>query len=100
MPPMLLIIGDKDKLVPYYQTLEMDTVLQNAGVKHGLIVMPGMNHSLIGATYAATRGANLNALQKTLQFIDQTIGTSPRRSACQRRSGPSGMSMKITMRSA
>ena len=78
-PPMLLIVGDKDKLVPYYQTLEMDSVLNSADVKHELIVMPGMNHSLIGATYDATRDANLNALQKTLQFIDQTIGTPSRR---------------------
>jgi len=41
--------------------------------------MPGINHSLLGATYEATRKANLDALKETLRFIDQTIGPSSRR---------------------
>lgn len=78
-PPMLLIVGNQDKLVPYQQTLEMAKALQAAGVKHELIIMPGMNHSLLGATPAATRKANLDALKATLRFIEHTIGPSSRR---------------------
>jgi|SRR5215469_2734999 len=75
-PQMLLIVGNQDKLVPYEQSLEMAETLKAAGVRHELIVMTGMNHSLLGATQQATRRANLDALEKTLRFIDQTIGPS------------------------
>lgn len=77
-PPMLLIVGNQDKLVPYEQTLEMARVLKAAGVRHKLIVMPGMNHSLLSTSPEATRKANLAALKATLQFIDHTIGPASR----------------------
>jgi len=47
-----------------------------AGVKHELIVLPGVNHSFIGKTPGQTRDANLKALAATFQFIDQTIGNA------------------------
>jgi acetyl esterase/lipase len=73
-PPMLLIVGSEDTLVPTRQTFEMAERLTAAGVKHELIVLPGINHSFIGSTAEATRDANLKALAATFEFIDRTIG--------------------------
>ncbi len=75
-PPMLLIVGTEDTMVPYHQTLEMAEKLKAAGVKHELIVLPGINHSFIGKTPDQTRDANLKALAATFQFIDRTIGSA------------------------
>jgi len=80
-PPMLLIVGSDDTLIPTKQTIEMAERLTAAGVKHDLIVLPGINHSFIGRTAEATRDANLKALAATFEFIDRTIGnrsTTPR----------------------
>ena len=68
-PPMLLIVGSADKLVPYQQTLEMADRLKAAGVPHRLIVLPGVNHSLLGTTHRQTRDANVQALAATFRFI-------------------------------
>ena len=73
-PPMLLIVGSEDTLVPTKQTIEMAERLTAAGVKHDLIVLPGIDHSFIGRTAEATRDANLKALAATFEFIDRTIG--------------------------
>ncbi|MEO7102742.1 MAG: alpha/beta hydrolase [Gemmatimonadaceae bacterium] len=73
-PPMLLIVGSADKVVPREQTLEMSRRLDSAGVKHELIEIPEANHSLIGTTPQLTRDANLKALSATFSFIDKTIG--------------------------
>jgi acetyl esterase/lipase len=75
-PPMLLIVGSDDTTVPTSQTLEMADKLASAGVKHEVIVLPGVNHSFLGKTPDATREANLKALAATFQFIDETIGGS------------------------
>lgn len=75
-PPMLLIVGTEDTTVPYHQTLEMADKLKSAGVKHQLMVLPGVNHSFLGKTPQQTRDAVLKALAATFQFIDQTIGNA------------------------
>ncbi len=72
-PPMLLIVGSEDRLVPYHQTLEMADRLKAAGAPYQLMVLPGMNHSFVGKTPDQTRDANLKALQATFRFIDKTM---------------------------
>ncbi|HTM04591.1 MAG TPA: alpha/beta hydrolase [Vicinamibacterales bacterium] len=73
-PPMMLIVGSDDTTVPMQQTIEMSDKLAAVGVKHELIVLPGVNHSFIGKTPEKTREANLAALAATFRFIDETIG--------------------------
>lgn len=73
-PPMLLISGDADKVVPVQQTTEMAARLKQANIRHELITMPGIHHSLMGNTLEETRAANLKALEATFRFIDRTIG--------------------------
>jgi len=75
-PPMLLIVGTEDTTVPYHQTLEMAETLKVSGVQHELVVLPGVNHSLIGNTPEQTRNANLKALDATFRFIDRTMNVS------------------------
>jgi acetyl esterase/lipase len=72
-PPMLLIVGTEDRIVPYQQTLEMEEKLKSAGVPHNLLVLPGIDHSFIGKTPEQTREANLKALTATFDFIDKTM---------------------------
>ena len=69
-----MIVSSEDTLVPTRQTIEMAERLTAAGVKHDLIVLPGIDHSFIGRTAEATRDANLKALAATFEFIDRTIG--------------------------
>jgi len=76
-PPMLLIVGDADKTVPSEQSLQMDERLESFGVRHELLVLPGVNHEFLGKTPQATREANLKALAATFEFIDSVIGPSP-----------------------
>lgn len=72
-PPMLLIVGSEDTLVPYQQTLEMAERLKAAGTQPELIVLPGVSHSFIGKTSVQTRDTNLKALDATFRFIDKTM---------------------------
>ncbi len=73
-PPMLLIAGDADTTVPYRQTTEMAARLEAAGIVHEVMIMPGLNHSLVGTTPQATREANGIALAATFRFINRTVG--------------------------
>lgn len=77
-PPLLLIVGTDDTIVPYHQTLEMAETLKAAGVAYELIVMPGLDHSLTGKTVEQTRDANFKALQATFRFFDEKIGKATR----------------------
>jgi dipeptidyl aminopeptidase/acylaminoacyl peptidase len=72
-PPLLLIVGAEDKIVPYHQTLEMAEKLKAAGVPHELMVIPGVDHGFIGKTLQQTREANLKALDATFRFFDKTM---------------------------
>ena len=73
-PPMLLIAGSEDTIVPHRQTLAMAEKLRSAGVKHELIVLAGVGHHFLGKTLEQTRDANLKALEATFRFIEQTTG--------------------------
>lgn len=73
-PPMLIVHGDNDHTVPVEHAKRFQAALQRAGVKSQLVLEPGIDHSWIGATPEATRKASLDALQRTFDFIDATIG--------------------------
>lgn len=75
--PVLMIHGVADHTVPIQQSRAYLAALQAKGVKAELLELPGVDHSFIGATPEATRQASLHALQKSLEFIDHTIGTAP-----------------------
>lgn len=73
-PPMLLIHGSADRVVPVKQSQVMYDALQAKGVNSELIVIPDVDHSFIGKTPEATHAATNQALKKTIEFIEATIG--------------------------
>jgi len=73
-PPALLIHGDKDAVVAVDQSRKFNAALKAQGIASELVVIQGVDHSFIGATPEATRKASLDALAKTVAFIDARIG--------------------------
>jgi acetyl esterase/lipase len=73
-PPMLLIHGSVDRVVPVKQSQGFYEVLKAQGVKAELLIIPNVDHSFIGKTPEITNAASNKALQKTIEFIDATIG--------------------------
>lgn len=73
-PPMLLIHGSVDRVVPVKQSQEFYEVLKAKGVKAELLIIPDVDHSFIGKTPEVTHAASNTALKKTLEFIAATIG--------------------------
>lgn len=73
-PPMLLIHGEADRQINVRQSRALHDALTKAGVKSELVVIPGADHSLIGASPEATRAASVDALKRTTAFIDNLIG--------------------------
>lgn len=72
-PPMLLVHGARDQVVPVGQSIEFDARLRKAGVPVELVVIEGADHSWIGADAAATRAASLKALDVTFAFFDRVL---------------------------
>lgn len=73
-PPVLIIHGELDQTIPVEQAREFYRVLQENNVQSELIVVPGVGHSYIGENHQATSEASNFGLQKTIDFIDATIG--------------------------
>ena len=72
-PPMLLIHGAQDKVVPASQSRELAAKLEAAKVPVTLEVIPDVGHSWIGADAAATRAASLRALDLSVRFFDAQL---------------------------
>ena len=77
-PPILLIHGAADHTVPVVQSEKLYELLQAKGARSELLVFPGIDHSFIGKTPEATRDASRKALERTIAFIDATIGSNSR----------------------
>lgn len=73
-PPALLIVGSADHVVGAQQSRDFDALLRSRHDPVQLLIIPGVGHSFIGPTAASTRAASLEALQRTFQFIESTIG--------------------------
>ena len=73
-PPMLVMHGAEDKLVPHAQSEQFVKALKAAGAKAELVILPGVGHSWLGATPEATINASKEALQRSIDFIDANIG--------------------------
>ena len=78
-PPFLLMHGSDDHTVPEAQTETFEAALRAAGVPVRKIVVPGVDHSWIGATPIATRDASKVALREAIDFIDAQIGDGSRK---------------------
>ncbi|MGH8170486.1 MAG: alpha/beta fold hydrolase [Steroidobacteraceae bacterium] len=72
-PPALLIVGSADTVVGPQQSRDFYHLLRSKDDRAQLLIIPGVNHSFIGKTPAATRAASLEALQKTVEFFEATL---------------------------
>jgi len=73
-PPVLLIHGDLDKVVPVAQSQRFRDALLAKNIPTKFIQIEGVGHSFIGADMESTRRASLRALEATFEFIDATTG--------------------------
>jgi acetyl esterase/lipase len=73
-PPVLLIHGELDKVVPVAQSQAFDSALRAKGIASELVIIPAVDHSFIGDSPESTRKASLLALAKTFEFIDALSG--------------------------
>lgn len=76
-PPMLLLHGTDDKLVPVAQSRDFFRVAKAAGIDIEYIEMPDIGHGFVGADPAATREANLRVLNTTLAFFERVTALRP-----------------------
>lgn len=72
-PPMLLIHGDGDTVIPVAQSHLGEERLRAAGVQVDSIYIPVVNHSFVGPTLEITREANLRAVNATFDFFHATL---------------------------
>jgi acetyl esterase/lipase len=70
-PPMLLIHGDDDRLVPLEQSQRLAAALEATGVRHELIVLPGLRH---GFDFLA---GSRDLLPDILAFLESAWNVSP-----------------------
>lgn len=73
-PSFLLVHGTEDSVVPSWQSENFQAKAEDLGVSSELILIPGVNHSFVGETEAATREASLSALRASVEFIQDLIG--------------------------
>lgn len=72
-PPLLLIHGTADKVVPVAQSQSLHDRLKAAGAPVELILIPDVDHSFIGATPEATAAATRQAVGATVDFFERTL---------------------------
>lgn len=72
-PPMLLIHGDNDRVVPVAQSHLAEERLRAAGVQVESIYIPAVDHSFIGADPETTRAATLRAMNATFDYFHATL---------------------------
>lgn len=72
-PPMLLIHGDDDTVVPVAQSHLAEERLRAAGVPVQSIYIPAVDHSFLGATPEVTREATLRAMNATFDFFHAVL---------------------------
>jgi dipeptidyl aminopeptidase/acylaminoacyl peptidase len=74
---MLLIHGLADTEIPADQSRDMAARMKQAGVPVETLLIPDVDHGLIGKAPAITRDANLQALRRTFDFIDAFFRIHP-----------------------
>ncbi len=72
-PPILLISGEDDKIMPVTQTLEFAGALAAEGVPHDVMIIPDVGHNFAGKDAFATQIATQRALDHTLAFLQKHL---------------------------
>lgn len=73
-PPTLLIHGTSDTTVPADQSRQLAKRLKAAGVNAELTLINGVSHDWTGENEQATAAASRQALNKTFDWLEKTLG--------------------------
>jgi dienelactone hydrolase len=63
-----------DSQVDVSQSHNAEAAMKAAGMHVESLYIPGVDHSFIGSTPAATRAATLKAINATFDFFHKTLG--------------------------
>lgn len=72
-PPVLLIHGRADEVVPFWHADKLEQGLLGAGARAQLVAVDNVGHSFVGRSRAETRSATLLALDRTQSFIAEIL---------------------------
>ena len=75
MPPMLIIHGEADTIIPVSEAKDLDALLTKAGRPHEMHLYPGVEHgfNFHGISDWYNRDAADDAWRRTLEFLDRTL---------------------------
>jgi acetyl esterase/lipase len=76
-PPFLILHGDRDKLVPLAQSVELADLLAKAGIKVTLQRLPGAGHGGRAFEQPAVRGLTDAFFDKYLKGVDAKVEALP-----------------------
>ena len=76
-PPILLMTGNADKIMPYTQTLEFAGALEVEKIPHELVIIAGAGHNFIGQNATETRRSTQTALDHMLTFLSIHLAPKP-----------------------
>jgi acetyl esterase/lipase len=69
----LLIHGSEDPVINYQQAIDFNDLLTANNVRSSVHIIPGVGHSYIGKTLKQTRVASIQALELSLEFMDDVF---------------------------
>jgi dienelactone hydrolase len=69
MPPVLILHGDRDAIVPVRRAHELDRLLKKIGARHEMKIYKGQGHSFRGA-------ADADSLARSVDFFEKWLGST------------------------
>jgi acetyl esterase/lipase len=70
-PPVFIVHGDADPIVPYQQSVDLKKKLDEVGVKNEFITEPGGGHGKFTKEQSSELGKSINAFIKGLNILNQ-----------------------------
>lgn len=77
-PPLLLIHGELDRVVPVAQSRALEARLRAVGAPVEALYIAGVDHSYVGTTPAETAAASTRAIDATFDFFHRKLGVPAR----------------------
>jgi carboxymethylenebutenolidase len=67
MPPVLILHGEEDPVVPVHEAYDLERLLQNVGATYEMVILPGQGHGFSGMHQLRAAAAVVNFLENHLQ---------------------------------
>ncbi len=69
----LLLHGDQDPVINYQQAIDFNDLLLENNLQSSVHIFPGVAHSYIGETPEMTKDASIQALEMSMEFMDNVF---------------------------